>query len=81
MAETGRIKHGANRVFLAEAVLLSADSSAPKKAICSTTGMWPITRVGRIFCGSSAISSAERRVVAKPKARTRRVSPAEGEPV
>ena len=34
-----------------------ADSSAPKNATCSTTGICPITRVGSTFCGSSFSSA------------------------
>ncbi len=43
--------------MVAEAVDMMADSKAPKKAICSASGMWFITKAGRIFCGSSAISA------------------------
>jgi hypothetical protein len=47
-----KVVEGASRV--AEAVDLMADSSAPKNATCSATGMCSITRVGSTFCGSSA---------------------------
>ncbi len=40
--------------MVADAVDMMAESNAPKKAICSATGMCSITRVGSIFCGSSS---------------------------
>ena len=44
--------------MVAEAVEVMADSSAPKKAICTAKGMRSMTSVGRIFWGSSSISAA-----------------------
>ena len=43
---------------VADAVDMMADSSAPKNAICSASGMRSITSVGSSFCGSSASSAA-----------------------
>ena len=50
-----KVVEGASSV--AEAVDMMADSSAPKNATCSATGMRSSTSVGSSFCGSS-LSSA-----------------------
>ena len=48
------VTDGASSV--ADAVDLSADSSAPKNSTCITSGMRSSTSVGSTFCGSSLIS-------------------------
>ena len=50
-----KVVEGASKV--ADAVDMMADSSAPKNAICSASGMRSITSVGSTFCGSSLRSA------------------------